>query len=258
MGATITYDEVTNLVGVNIPSQNPCLDSDSTRLLRHPFERALQCLPCPQSTLHGWKGMVMNIALYALLTPIPFCTPNDPGPIAVYERALVPNNPNAQPDPAPLTKTEQATIDTMFNCRKHYFLSMRNTKRACFTVLDSSINDAFKASNDPTIQGWHVGMSVMFILDQLSKLYGQPTPAVLEMKDAVFCSPYLAADAPKVLFRHIEECAKTALLGNNPYTIDSSSPTRFVSSSQQASTQDLLRVGIASHGWPIRGLPSIL
>jgi hypothetical protein len=34
----------------------------------------------------------------------------------------------------------------------------------------------------------------------------------------VFCSPYLAADAPKVLFHHIEECTETALLGHNPYT----------------------------------------
>jgi hypothetical protein len=38
------------------------------------------------------------------------------------------------------------------------------------------------------------------------------------MNDTVFCSPYLAADAPEVLFRRVEECAKTALLGNNPYT----------------------------------------
>jgi hypothetical protein len=41
---------------------------------------------------------------------------------------------------------------------KHYFLSMRNIERACFTALNASINNTFKGSNDPTIQGWLAGM----------------------------------------------------------------------------------------------------
>ncbi len=90
-------------------------------------------------------------------------------------------------------------IDATFNCCKHYFLSMRNIECVCFTALDSSINDDYKVSNDQTIQGWHAGMSVMFILDQLSNLYGQLTPAFLETNYTVFCSPYSAEDAPKVL-----------------------------------------------------------
>jgi hypothetical protein len=130
--------------------------------------------------------MVMYRALYALLTPTPFQTTNDPGPNAVYVRAINPANPNVIPDAAPLTRTEQGTIDTMFNHHKHYFLSMRNIKRTCFTMLDSSINNAVKVSNNPTIQGWHAGMSVKFILDQLSELYGQPTPAILKMNDTIF------------------------------------------------------------------------
>jgi hypothetical protein len=101
--------------------------------------------------------------LYALLTPMPFRTHNNPGPSAIYVRALNPANP--VPDPAPLTRTEQAMIDTTFAHHKHYFLSTRNIERACFTVLDLTINNAFKVSNDPAIQGWHAGMSVMFILD---------------------------------------------------------------------------------------------
>jgi hypothetical protein len=67
-------------------------------------------------------------------------------------------------------------------------------------------------------QGWHAGMPIIDILDQLSTIYGQPTPAILETNDAVFLSPYLATDAPEVLFRQIEECAETALLGRNPCT----------------------------------------
>ncbi len=107
MDVTITYNEVVNLVGVNIPTtNNECPNFKSICLLHRHFERALQFLPCPQSTLHGWKGLVMTRELYALLTPMPFHTPNDPGPNAIYVQGIDLANPTALPDPAPLTRTE--------------------------------------------------------------------------------------------------------------------------------------------------------
>jgi hypothetical protein len=72
MDTTITYDEVTTLVGVNILSFNPHLNFEQIQVLHRHFERALQCLSCQQSTLHRWKGMVMARELYALLTPSGF------------------------------------------------------------------------------------------------------------------------------------------------------------------------------------------
>jgi hypothetical protein len=77
---------------------------------------------------------------------------------------------------------------------------MGNIKRVCYTVLDSTINDAFKVSNNPAIQGWHAGICAMFILEQPLELNGQPTPSVLELNDTVFCGPYSAAGTPEVLF----------------------------------------------------------
>jgi hypothetical protein len=121
--------------------------------------------------------MVMARELYSLLTNIPFRLPTNPGAAAVYVRAVVTGQPV---DNTPLSRTEQALIDTLFNRRKHYFLSMQNIERACFTALDASINDAFKVSNDPNVRGWHAGMRVIDILDQLSSIYGQPTPSALE------------------------------------------------------------------------------
>jgi hypothetical protein len=59
---------------------------------------------------------------------------------------------------------------------------------------------------------------VIDILDQLSSIYGQPTPSALEANNHIFRSPTSAANAPEVLFRRIEECAEIALLGQNPYT----------------------------------------
>ncbi len=95
---------------------------------------------------------------------------------------------------------------------------MQNIEHACFTVLDASINNAFKVSNNPTIIGWHAGMIVQEILDQLSMIYGQPTTAAMELNNVALRSQYSAADAPKVLFRSIKNCAKIAILGQNPYT----------------------------------------
>jgi hypothetical protein len=53
--------------------------------------------------------MVMAQKLYTLLTPTPFHLPNNPGNAAVYICPVV----AAQPvDTTPMTRMEQATIDT--------------------------------------------------------------------------------------------------------------------------------------------------
>ena len=200
MDATITYDEVYALVGANVPSLEPRPNFDHIRKLRRHFENALQRLPCPQSVQHGWKGMVMAQNMYALLTTTPFRIPTTPGDTPTYIRAILAGEPT---DNTPLTQTEQATIDSTFARRKHYFLSMQNIERACFTALDSSVNDAFKLSNLAGVRGWHAGMTTVMILDQLSLVYGKPTSAALEANDTLFRSPYSAADAPEVLFRRI-------------------------------------------------------
>jgi hypothetical protein len=149
-------------------------------------------------------------AMCALLTVNAFCLPNEPGPAADYRRA----DPNVL---TLLTCTELASIDTTFAQEKHYFLLLQNIKRACFNALDSSVNNAFKVSDDPTIQGWHMGMTTRVVLDQLSTSYGQPTPSAMELNDATFCSQYSAADAPDVLFRCIKNSTEIAIMGNNPY-----------------------------------------
>jgi hypothetical protein len=168
MDTIININEVTTLLAFLPSLANVCPNFENIRVLCQHFKRALQHLPCPQSTLHGWKGMMMAQELYALLTPNPFRLPNNPGPNAVYVRPIDPLNPAVVPNlSVPLTWIEQATIDTTFAHCKNYYMSMVNIKSACFTAVDACINDAFKVSNDSTIQGWHAGMSVMSILDQL-------------------------------------------------------------------------------------------
>jgi hypothetical protein len=70
--------------------------------------------------------MVMAQELYALITQTPFRLPIDPGPNAIYVQAIDLNNPNAIPDAAPLSRTEQATINMMFTRRKNYYRLMVN------------------------------------------------------------------------------------------------------------------------------------
>ena len=159
--------------------------------------------------------MIMAQQMYSLLTTTPFRLPSDPGDAPNYTRAVLQGE---QIDTSPLTRTEQATIDTLFTRRKHYFLTMQNIERACFTALDMTVNDAFKLSNTPGVRGWHAGMTTVVILNQLSAVYGKPTSAALEANDTIFRSPYSAADAPETLFRRIEDCAEIATLGDNPYT----------------------------------------
>ena len=57
MDATITYDEVATLVGVNIPMLEPRPNFERIRMLRRHLERALQHLPCPQSVGPGWQRL---------------------------------------------------------------------------------------------------------------------------------------------------------------------------------------------------------
>jgi hypothetical protein len=84
MDETITYDEVVALLGNSIPSLEPRPKFESIWILCGHFERALQCIPCPQSTQYEWQGLVMSRAMYALLTVNAFHLPNNPTPAADY------------------------------------------------------------------------------------------------------------------------------------------------------------------------------
>ena len=116
MHATITYDEVAALIGINIPTLNPHPNFEQIQILCRHFERALQCPPCPQTTLHGWKGMVMAQELYTLLTPTPLHLLNNPGDATVYVCPVVAGQPV---DTTPLTRMEQASINTRFARASH-------------------------------------------------------------------------------------------------------------------------------------------
>jgi hypothetical protein len=47
--------------------------------------QALKQLVCPQSQIHGWPGLVMNPGLHALIKPVAFTVPVNPGATPVYQ-----------------------------------------------------------------------------------------------------------------------------------------------------------------------------
>jgi hypothetical protein len=168
--------------------------------------------------------------MYQMLSTSPFRLPSDPGPQALYYGARVPNfdsngdpeldengNPTYVPVPA-LDRATQATIDADFILRQNYWLLYLNIKRACYNVLDKTIDDAFKFSPDPNLTGWNPLMEIIDILEQMTATYGPSTPTALLQNDTLFRSPYSPTDAPEVLFHRIEDCQEIMTLGEDPYT----------------------------------------
>ena len=126
-------------------------------------------------------------------------------------------NPRYVAIPA-LDRATQASIDANFVREQNYWLPYKIIKRACYNVLDETIDDAFKFSPDPNLTGWNPSMEIIKIMEQITTTYGRPTPTAFLKNDTLFQSPYLPIDAPEVLFRRIEDCQEIMTLGDNPYT----------------------------------------
>jgi len=169
-------------------------------------------------------------AMYALLTPTPFWLPIDPGPLATFypmPTAIIDDvgapvldalgQPTFNVHPT-IDHATQATINSRFSRACNYWLSYMNIRRAVYNLLDDNIDDAFKVSNNLALVGWNPAMEVQEIFDQITSTYGWPTPASLLQSDTLFRSVYSPQDAPKMLFRRIEDCQEVQILGEDPYS----------------------------------------
>jgi hypothetical protein len=166
--------------------------------------QALKQLVCPQSQIHRWTGLVMDPGLNALIEPVAFTVPVNPGVTPVYQ-------PFAPPAMMKL-------VDYAFKRNKNYFLSYSNINQACFRMLDDSIPIQFKVSNIANLTGWNVSMSIQEILTQLEASYSKPTPMALLNNNLLFQSPMIMTDVPEMLFYRIKQCQEIATLAGDPYT----------------------------------------
>jgi hypothetical protein len=108
--------------------------------------------------------------------------------------------------------------DKRFEWDKNYHLSFVNINRACFCMINKNIANHFKVSNTPNMMGWNLSMSIPLILEQLEMSYGKPDTMSLFHNDALFHSPFLATEAPKMLFYQIEQCQERPAIAQDPYT----------------------------------------
>jgi hypothetical protein len=97
-------------------------------------------------------------------------------------------------------------INARFVRARNYWLSYQNIKQACFNMLNDNIDDAFKVSNNPTLQGRNQLMEIMEILNQITTKYGCPTPNAQLLNGMLFRSAYSPVDTPETLFRRIKDC----------------------------------------------------
>jgi hypothetical protein len=148
MDTIVPFDNVMDCLR-NPPSVHPRPDFTKLRALRLHLIKALKFFECPQSALHGWLGLAMAPAVYALLEPVLFFVPTDPGAAPVYM-------PFAMPAAIKM-------IDATFKQDKNYFKSFKNFYRACFRMLDELVPNQFKVSNSLALLGWNPTMSIEFI-----------------------------------------------------------------------------------------------
>jgi hypothetical protein len=205
MDAVIDYDEAVGFLK-NPPSLEPRPNFTNICALQKYIMQALAQLSCPQSAIHGWSGLAMDPATYLLLEGAAFTIPPDPGPTAIF------------PSGAGVARTTMKTIQATFNRNKNYYLSYKNITWACFRMLDSNVSDQFKVSNNPTLMGWNLTMSIINILDQLQVLYGKPNMMTLYTNNTLFRSPLTTGNSPKMLFYRIEQCQEIQRIGNLPYS----------------------------------------
>jgi hypothetical protein len=84
MDHLITYKEAAGFLK-NPPMLAPRPDFAKIQDLCKHIIVALKQLLCPQSTIHGWSGLVMDPAMYASIKPTtPFILVTNPGNFPVY------------------------------------------------------------------------------------------------------------------------------------------------------------------------------
>jgi hypothetical protein len=85
-------------------------------------------------------------------------------------------------------------------------------------MLDDTVPNQFKVSNQPNLTRWNPSMSIQDILTQLETSYGKPTPMALQNNNILFWSTMAMTDAPKMLFYRIKQCQEIVTLAGDPYT----------------------------------------
>jgi hypothetical protein len=111
MNQLITFDEAAGFLQ-NPPSVMPRPDFTKIRVIQTHITKALKQLDCPQSLIHGWTGLAMDLRMYVLIKLSPFVAPPDPGNVPIYPNFAV--------------RQVLKTINTLWENAGNYYLSYVN------------------------------------------------------------------------------------------------------------------------------------
>jgi hypothetical protein len=89
MNQLIIFDEVAGFLK-NPPSVMLQPDFTKIRLIQTLITKALKQLDLPQSLIHGWSCLAMDLMMNALIKLSPFVAPPDPGNVPVYPNFAAP------------------------------------------------------------------------------------------------------------------------------------------------------------------------
>ncbi len=186
MDHLITYEEAAGFLKYALTLVPPP-DFAKICTLRKHFIMALKQLVCPQSAIHGWSGLVMDLVMYVLIEPTtPFILVTNPGNF--------PMNINFA------TKMAIKMTLKQFVPAKNHYLSFVKMNRACFCMLNNNIADQLNGSKTSNMLGWISSMSICSIIKKAETSYGKPDTILLFRNNALFCSPFPAAKAPEIFF----------------------------------------------------------
>ncbi len=118
------------------------------------------------------------------------------------------------------THKEILTITATHTRAKHYHDTGMNICHACFDILNTHVNNAYKTAplSSPNTVGWNSTMLPDEIFDQLMMTYGKPTPNAVCQKNLTFLSAYNPTDPPKLLFKQVADFQEIAIIAKVPYT----------------------------------------
>jgi hypothetical protein len=219
MDTTITYDTIVGLLA-NLPSIDPCPNFFNLCNLRTNFAQALKKIPCPQSSVNGWAGAVLSPAMYALIDPTPFHLNITTTPVPRFPLRYEATTDGSIGPLIAYTRKEILTITATHTRAKHYHDTGTNICCACFDILDTHVNDAYKTASlsSPNTVGWNLTMLPDEIFDQLMTTYVKPTPNAVRQNNLTFLLAYNPTDPPKLLFKQVADCQEIAIIAKVPYT----------------------------------------
>ncbi len=203
MDDTILYDNIVGMLD-SPPTLAPRPNFFHLRAFRQYIVNVMKQIPHLGYPQHGWAGMVLQPAIFALLNAIPFTPPPNQGLYPVYPQFVLP--------------AKLKMIDNQFKIDRNLYKTYTNIHRTVYKVLLANVLPQYQASTTPGLTRWDATMSIIDIFAQLDATFGKPDTQAQLLNDNNFCAPLLPTEKPETLFQCIKECQEIQILANNPYT----------------------------------------